>query len=273
MNVRWMQRSGAALWLLAAVLATSAARAQISEKDAESLMRTSGMWQQLANSAPAMRAGFAQQINAPGATLAPEARQKLLAAADAAFVPERMQAVARKALAERVRVAHVPALQAWFASADGQRITAAEVADSLRDASSEAEMKAGLAILQAAPEPRRRLIGRIAEVTRAAEIGGEMMVNLIVGTALGMARVTPAPEPLDEAKLRTQLGEQRPQLQQAVLGIVLTSYARSYQALPDDMLERYASFLASAAGEHYTDVGVGAMEAAMLDAVGRMGRR
>jgi hypothetical protein len=268
MNVRWMRRATLALGLLVA----AAAQAQISEKEAEALMRASGMWQQLANTAPAMRAGFAQSLDAPGSTLPPEARQKLLSAADAAFVPERMQAVARKALSERVRITHVPALQAWFATPDGQRITAAEVADSLRDGSSEAEMKAGLAILQAAPEPRRRLIGRIAEVTRAAEIGSDMMANLIVGTALGMSRVAPAPQPFDEAKLRAQLGEQRPQLQQAVLGIVLTSYARSYQALPDEALDRYASFLASAAGEHYTDVGVGAMEAAMLDAVGRIGR-
>ncbi len=269
MTTAWMRPAAAALCLLAASLA----QAQISEKEAEALMRVSGMWQQLANTAPAMRAGFAQSLDAPGAALAPETRQKLLASADAAFVAERMQAVARKSLAERVRMAHVPALQAWFATSDGQKLTAAEVADSARDASSEAEVKAGLAILQAAPEPRRRLIGRIAEVTRAAEIGGDMMVNLIVGTALGMSRVAPAPQPFDEARLRAQLAEQRPQLQQAVLGIVLTSFARSYRALPDDVLDRYASFLASAAGEHYTDVGVGAMETAMLDAVGRIGPR
>jgi hypothetical protein len=265
MNTHGLRRAAVALCLLA----TSWAQAQISEPEAETLMRASGLWQQIGNAAPAMRAGLAQSLEAPGATVPEATRQQLLAAADAAFVPGRLQAVARKSLAERVRKVHLPALSAWYATPEGQRITAAEVSDSERATDTETDVREGMKVLEAAAPARRQLIGRVT----SAETGADLMMNMAVGMQLGVARVTPgAPQP-DERTLRAPLEAQRAQLQRTFLGIAVASFARAYQSVPDDTLARYVSFLASAAGEHYTDIGLAAMEDAMLDALGALGRR
>jgi hypothetical protein len=254
------------------LLAAGVARAQISDAAAEQLMRLSGGWAQLASLAPQLKDGFEKGLNKPGTQISPDVRQKLAAAAARAFDVDRVRSTARRTLAEGVRAGHVPELLAWYQGQPAQRITRAEEEDSARAAETEAKVQAGVAVLQGASPQRRQLLARLVEVTRAAQTTTDTVVNVAVAVQAGVGRFdTAAPQP-DEKELRATLEAQRPEMLRAFEGLSLASFALVYKDIGDEDLSAYASFLAGAAGEHYTDLSHRAFEAALLGAFNALGR-
>ena len=265
---------GRAALALAAIVIVLPARAQISDAQAEQLMKLSGGWAQIASMAPSMKSAFVEGLSKPGGTLDEATKQKLLASADRAFSAEPMRAAARRTLAEGVQVGYVPELLAWYRSETGQRITRAEEASTADDAHSNTEqrMKAGVAVIQAATPERRALLARVVEVTRAAQTGADFIVNLTLAVQANLARLNPNAPPADEAKTRAELDAARPQLLRAFEGMALAGNALTYRDVPDAQLDAYVRFMSGAAGEHYTDLSARAFEAALLAAFGALGR-
>ncbi len=262
------------LALLAAWAFAGSARAQISEAQAEQLMKVSGGWAQIASMAPAMKQALREGLMRPGGDVDDATKQRILAAAEQSFDAAPMRAAARRTLAEGVRADYVPELLAWFASETGRRITRAEEAASADGsrAATEDRMRAGVAVLQAATPERRALLSRVVEATRAGPTGADFIVNLALVTQTSMARLNPKVQAPDEAKLRAELDGQRPQLMRAFEAMALAGFALAYRELPDESLAAYATFMSGAAGDHFTDLSARAFEAALLSAFGSLGR-
>lgn len=269
---RWVRLAFALAWGLAA-LATTAVQAQIDEAAAEQLMRQSGLWEQLGSTAAGARAGIETAARHRLTALTEDELQRLLKATDAAFAPDTLRAAVRKALAARVPPAHLSPLQAWLDGELGRRITALEVAAARPDRDSERAIRAGIARLNAAPEGRRKLIEQLVESTRAAESITNMTINVAVAVQRGMASVKPDGPVAPVATLRESFEAQRAQMIQAYGGMSQALFAEMYQALPDGELASYLEFLRSAAGRHFLEATMQAMEQALVQAAETLGTR
>ncbi len=249
--------------------AATAAQAQISEDQAEQLMRLSGQWAQLESMATQMQDGLVQGLAGGDKPAAPELAQRVKQAAASAFSVERLQAVARRSLAEGVRASLLPELLRWYGSPLARRISQAEVESTAAKAEGDLKQRtqAGMALAQAATPGRQQLLLKLVEVTRAPSLGVDLAINMWVALPLTLARFDPKAPRVGEAELRAGFDAQRPQLLAAFETITLASMATTYRALPDDALAAYAGFMATVAGEHYTDQGTQAFEAAILAAI------
>lgn len=259
-GVRWALL-GLGLW------AAGTVQAQLNDTQADQLMKLSGQWEQLESVSMQMREGLLKAIANDPKPMGAEAQNKMKAAAVAAFDVDRVRAATRRAVAENTRVAHLPELLGWYQSPVASNISRAEVADTARaEADVKARTQRGMAIVQAASPQRQQVLLRLVEVTRAPRTSADFIINLGVMMPLALMRFDPAAPQMTEAELRARLDDQRPQLIQAFEVISLAGFAITYQGLPDEALTAYAQFLASAAGEHFADIGEKAFEAALAAA-------
>ncbi len=261
----------AAAFLCGLLLSATSAQAQISDSQAEALMRLSGAWAQLESLSGQMRSGLLEGLAASPTPPAAAVQEKVKAAATVAFEVDRVRRSAQRAVAQNTRAEHLAELMRWYESPVARRISQAEVEDTAR---AENDLKArtqrGMALVQAATPQRQQLLLRLVEVTRAPRAGADIVINMGVLLPLTLVRFDPEAKPVSEAELRAALEDQRPQLTQAFETISLAGFAIAYQGLPDEALAAYANFMATSAGEHYTDIGEKAFEAAVLGAIGAL---
>lgn len=259
---------GPALGVLMNLGMASAAHAQLNDAQAERLMKLSGQWEQLESVATQMREGLLKGMAAGPKPPSAEVQQKVQAATVLAFAPERIRSAAQRAVAENTRVAYLPELLRWYESPVARSISRAEVDDTARaEADIQARTQRGMALVQAASPQRQQLLLRLVEVTRAPRASADIVINMGAMLPLALMRFDPTAKQVPEAELRASLEEQRPQLTQAFEIISLAGFAIAYQGLPDEALAAYGNFMASAAGDHYIDIGEKAFEAAILSAI------
>ena len=256
------------------LLAAAAAHAQLSEAQAEQLMKLSGGWSQIASMVPQMKESFDEGLAKADKDISEAVRQKAKAEAARTFTADRLRATARKTLAEGVRASYTPELLAWYQSADGRRVTQAEERAAEEDSRTDQETRtrAGVAVLQAATPERRQVLLRVVEVTRAGPATTDVVINLGVAVASSLSRLTGKAPPLSESQLRAELETQRPQMVRAFEGLALANAALVYKDLPDELVSAYVTFMAGAAGDHFNDLTNRAVETALLDAFRAIGR-
>ncbi len=269
MRHRLLQATGL---LLALLLAAGAARAQISEAAAEKLMRASGAWAQMGTLVPQLRGGLAQGAASPDPALGEETRKRLRAASETAFDPERLRAVARRSLAETVRAKLLPELMAWYESEPGREVTRVEEASSAAAEPGPKRIEAGVALLKQATPERRRLLARMVEVTRSAQLGTDMVFTMALAVRTALTRIDRSAARGDEAQMRADFDAHRGEMLRMMEAMSMANGAGTYQGLPDAVLSAYIDFMAGAAGEHFNDVMSRAVEAAMLDGADAIGR-
>lgn len=264
--IRWIA-------LLLALVLTPAARAETDAATAESLMRRSGLWEQLAGIGPQARAGVLDSVARSGAQPSATEIDRLARAADAAFGAERLRGTARATIERGLQAQHLPALLRWYGSPPGLAMTRLEEASASDPRDPSALVEAGTVLLQRMPEDRRLLLAELVQVTQAPEA----MVRLVIGTSLaayrGAASVTPGAPGLSLAELRALLESQRPQMLRTYAAVMLAGVALTYEAAPLGELAAYLDFLKSEAGRHFTELGNAAVDAAMVDASTEFGRR
>jgi hypothetical protein len=264
--MKWMKRFVLAGLLGLALAGT--AHAQLNDEQAERLMKLSGQWEQLDSVATQMREGLLQGLAEGDKPLGPEVLQKIRASATTAFDVARIRSAALRAVADNTRASYLPELTRWYESPVARRISQAEVEDTARaEADIKARTQRGMALVQAASPQRQQLLLRLVEVTRAARASADIIINMGAMLPLALMRFDPSVKQVPEAELRASLEDQRPQLTQAFETISLAGFAIAYQALPDEALAAYADFLASAAGDHYGDIGEKAFAAAIESAI------
>ncbi|MDP2007954.1 MAG: hypothetical protein Q8K45_19980 [Rubrivivax sp.] len=249
--------------------AATLAQAQISEPQAEQLMRLSGQWEQLASMATQMQEGLVQGLSTGEKPAPPELVQRVKVAATRAFGVEPFRATARRSLAESVRLNYLPELMRWYQSPVARRISQTEADKTAAKAEGDLKQRtqAGMALVQAATPERQQLLLKLVEVTRAPSMGVDLVINMWVALPVTLARFDPQAPRVNETELRGVFEAQRPQLLTAFETLSLASMATTYQSLPDDALAAYVAFMATSAGEHYTDLGTRAFEAAILGAI------
>jgi hypothetical protein len=259
-------------WLLLLLACAGAAQAQVSAATAEQLLRKSGLWQQLESMGPQMRDSLDQGLKEAGDEIQPATRQRLMAAADTAFAAERMRASALRVVSAGTRQPYVAPLLGWFDSPAGRRIALAEEAAAKDATEPTVQAQRGMELLNAAAPARRELMAQVVEASRAARSLTDIVINIAVAVRGAILAAEPAAKGPTAAALRAELEAQRPQLLEAFRGFAWASFAVVYQQLPDDDLRAYVQLMGTSAGEHFNDVGESAIETAMLDAIGALGK-
>lgn len=263
---------GAGLLSLVLFFPSPPATAETDPGTAETLMRESGLWQQLNGVAPQVRAGLANALAQQGRGAAADEVEQLSNAAEAAYAPERLRTIALAVIAKGTNPKHVPTLRTWYRSPTGIAITKQEEAASNDPRDPSTIFQEGEALLAKLPESRRALLKKIVKITRSAEATTNVTINTAIAVQMGLASATPGallPSPQD---LRSVLEAQRPQMQEAFATMSLAVFAAMYAPLPDRALAKYVTFLSSAAGTHFTELGLRALDTALIDAAGELGR-
>ena len=259
---------------LCLLLPAVGAWAQIEPAVAESLMKKSGLWQQLAEIPAQMRAGVMGAV-AEGARKKPSAKElaRVAQAVDIAYAADRLQAFSRSRLASGMDVNDLPALEAWFDSTLGGQISRLEEASAADQREPALQMQEGMALLQAQDATRRALLNEMVVVTRSAE----MFANLATDVALSTHGITSVIGPQAQgptlSQLQAALQAQRPQMLQGYSALAAAGFARIYATLPTEELAQYLGFLKSDAGRRYTDIGMRAVGDALMDSSTALLRR
>lgn len=230
---------------------------------AESLLRISGLWAQLADVAPQVRADAFRAFRREGATPTQAEVDRLSQAIDSSYSAQRLRSACLGAASKNLTKTHVAALRRWYEGSPGSAITRLEVARSGQD--QRALLERGAALLAAMPSSRRRVLEELVVATRMAE----MQTELTIGTALAIAqgtRVSSDPAAPSLRELKSTLDAQRHRLMRAAGAQSLAGLAGTYSSLPDADLDIYLNFLKSEAGRHFVDVAIHAVGAAMFSA-------
>jgi hypothetical protein len=254
-----------------ALAAGSAAVAQTDAATAQRLMRESGLWKQLEGVGPQAQSGIKATLSERRPPVGDAETERIVGIAGDAFAAARLRAVAQATLAKRTKATHVAALLAWFGSPSGRAVTKLEEDAAFDDRGAEAPAQ-DRALLESLPASRRALLKQLGDVTRSGEALANMTINTTLAVQLGALSATPnAPGP-SPAELRKYLEAQRPRMVEALGQLAVAGYARMYASAPDADLARYIAFLRSPAGAHFTDVALRAVDAALVDAAGTLGR-
>jgi hypothetical protein len=263
-------------WLIVGLsLLTSSLNAysQTDAATAEALMRSSGMWNQLASISPQVRTGFVQAAGQSGVKPSQAEIDRMARTIDEAYASDRLRAAALASVVANVKADQVPALKRWYSSPLGQRIAGLEEAAAATQTDPQAVVRKGMALLSAMDSSRRTLLEEIVVVTKSAETVVQITIDTTLAAQRGVLSVTPDAPSGSAKELKAALEAQRPQLLQLFSRLSLASFAIAYEALSTSELAQYAEFLKSDPGRHFADVGVKALSAALVEAAGELGRR
>jgi len=238
---------------------------------AESLMRKSGLWEQLVDIAPQVRAGMLAGIQRSGGKPSDAEIGRLSRAVDAAYSVQRLRSACLSAIAKDLDNKQVPALRRWYDGPTGRAITRLEESLS-RQGDQQTTLERGAALLERMPASRRRALDEIVLATRSAELMAELTISTTLATQQGAASVSPNAARPSADEMKAALDAQRQQLIRTFSAISLASFAFAYSSLSTAQLVGYADFLKSGAGRHFSAVGARAFSAAMVDAAAELGR-
>lgn len=262
-----------AFCLAALLAAATLARAGIDRPAAESLVRKSGIWEQVANLAPQVEAEVLQGFAEAGVEPADSEKARINRAVETAYAPDRLRDTCTTVVAEELEASHLEALRRWFDSPDGQAIARAEEASSQGEDDPRVAMQEGLGLLKQMPAQRRKLLEDLMKATRAAEAMVQLSIGTAVAVQLGASSAQPeAPAPSAD-QLKEMLESQRPQMIEASTAVTLALFARTYAPVSTERLRRYLAFVRTPAGTRFNDVSFDAVDAALTDAAREMGRR
>jgi hypothetical protein len=261
-----------ALWA-ALLLQAQVAGAQTNAATAETLMRQSGLWNQLAGVAPQVRAGLMASLAQARVNPSASEVERMSRAVDAAYAAARLRKVALASIRQDIDGKHVPALRRWYAAPAGRAVTALEEIGSADEREPAVIMKEGAALLSGAPADRRALLNELVAVTRSAEAMAQLTIDTTLAAQSGARSAAPDVQGPSPNELRALLDAQKPRMLKAYEGLTLASSAKVYSTLPTETLRQYVAFLKSDAGRHFNDVGMRALGAAIVEASAELGRR
>ena len=260
------------LFALVWLVAFSQARAQVDAGTAESLMRSSGLWQQLEPLAPQVRNEFIAALQKAEAQPSPSEVQRLGRVIESAYAADRLRASALGVFKSELNAQHVPALKQWYASRVGKTIAGMEEAASADATEPQALMEKGAALLGASTAQRRAAMAELVTVTRVAEALVQITTDTAVAAQRGALSLNPDASESALDNIKAELQALRPQWLAAFANLAIAGFAKAYDDLPTAELLQYVEFLKTPAGQHFTDVGLKAYSTAMVAASTDLGR-
>lgn len=267
-----MSRPFRALCLAVLLAGASLAHAEIDRPAAESLVRKSGLWEQLSGVAPQIEAGLQQAIADAAEEPAQSEKARISKVVQNAYAPERLRAVSTGVVAAKVRPEHLEALRAWFDSPSGQAVVHAEEAPGAQPDDSASALKQGLTLLASMPAERRKLLEDLLAATHAAEGMVRITISTTVAVQQGAASALAGLSGPTPKQARAALEAQRPQMLKAFTAVMMATFARTYAEVPAEPLRAYVAFVRSPAGAEFNEVSLEALDAALSDAATEMGR-
>lgn len=261
--------------VLAGVLwvAHTGASAQTDLATAQTLMRKSGLWEQLDSFRLQVRAGITDvQAQSPSPPTAGEV-ERLLRVADSAFAAAHLRTLVQGVIAQDIQAEHIPAVLAWYQSPLGTAVAQLEAQANADVRDPRESLQKGSALFASLPAARQAQLRDCVRVTRAAETSTNTMLNALVAIQVGIASTRPQGPAISARDIRNALEPQRPQLLQMTDQMALASFTQIYANLTDAELAAYITYLGSAAGTHYIDLEMQAVDAAMVESFTELGRR
>jgi hypothetical protein len=247
------------------------AQAQTDADTATALVRSSGMWTQSELIAPQVRSGFLRGLTSGKARISKTEVERVVRTIDRVYAPERFQVGLVASLQSGIQAEHVVNLRNWFASDLGRAIVRLE-ASSEAAGNPQEMVQQGMAILKAQSAERRALHDELVSASRAVDTMTQMTIDTSMAVINGIRSVRPDGSGPAPSAIRAELEKQRTQMQAMFNGMAHAMFARIYADLPTQDLAQYVSFLQSAAGQHFTEVGRRAFMDAMRDASTEFGR-
>jgi hypothetical protein len=257
-------------WYGTFLLFAAPAWAETDAATAESLMRKSGMWEQLEQIAPRVRAGVVAGAARSGQRPSEAESERLSRAIDHAYAAQRLRAACRATISKNLDRTHVEALRRWYDSGSGRHISSLELVQSTQDG--QGALRRGAVLLGEMSGSRRRALEELVVVSRSAELQTELTIGTALAVHQGAASVSPEAARPSLGEIKATLDKQRHGMTRAFSALSLASFAVAYASLSPAELEAYVDFLKSDAGRHYNSVTMRAFGAAMLDAAAELGR-
>jgi hypothetical protein len=269
-----MSTSAASRFLVgccAFVFLAASAWAETTPATAEALMRKSGLWEQLADVAPQVRAGVLADVARTGRKPSETEIQRLSRAVASAYSVHRFRSACLAAISRDLAMIHVAALRRWYDGPSGRTIAKLELAQSKQDPRTTIEQ--GATLLKTMPTSRRRILDEIVLVTRSAELMTELNIGAALAAHLVAASVSSSSARRPSiSELKAAFDAQRQQLIRTFSSLSLASYAAAYASVPTAELEAYVDFLKSEAGRQFVAIGTRALSAVMFDAAAELAR-
>ena len=263
------------LWWAVAVITVQwlcqTAIAGVPDAQADAFMRTSGLWQQLAQIEAGVQQGI-MQSDAELRRLNDEQLDRLRDAAHAAYGAERLRKSMRTELVASLPAAETEQALQFLATDLGKRVTALEEAAATPQNSDRIETIADDAFA-ALPAPRKDLIERMVKATRVAEVAASIIINQQLGVMRGFAVYAGHADstPPDDAKSR--MNRYRDQLIASLGPRMAAQSAVVYGPLSEDDLSKYVEFLESPAGRETSNAVSAALDKVLGGAAFELGRR
>jgi hypothetical protein len=241
---------GTALALLAG---QGVAMAAIGPEAAQELTHKSGLWVQLESLGAQVQAGMTDSMAKNPGQLSDVQKSRMLACAQSAYAADGLRSVAVDAVSGTLQPDDVAPLMAWYDSALGRKIAAAEEASSAQAVTPQERLQRGGAALAKASESRKASLNAILVETHSVEMMADTLIEMAYAVQQGTASLDPATTPAALSELKANLASHRPQLLQHYAQISLPAYAFTYGSVGDDDLKQYADHLSSPSAKAFND--------------------
>lgn len=261
------------LFLSALLLGAGGVHAQIDRATTESLLRKSGLWEQLASIAPQAESGLQGFFAQAGMTPSAAELARISSVIRESYAPSRLREFSMDVISKKLGAQHVPRLQRWFDSPVGKTVTKLEEQASAESVDPQVQMQQGTALLQNAEPARRKLLEELVKETSTAETWAQITINTSLAAWHGAASVSAQAPMLSLGEFKAALEAQRPQMLQGFSAMALALFARAYAPLSTPHLKSYVAFLKSEAGRQYNALGMEALDAALTQAAADIGRK
>lgn len=255
-----------------ALLLCSGASAKPNLATAEVLMRASGLWNQLEDIAPAIRAELSSSLSRTEPAMAPVEIERICAISDDLYSGTRLRAAVQAFIAKEINKTIAGKLMAWYQSPTGRAMTLLEVEASSRQRDPSAALEEGRDLLATLPAARQKQLSRLVDVTNIVEALTNITINTAIASSVGASSTLPQEQRRSVSEFRRKMNEQRPAMLKSIRDISLASFASAYAKASDADLNKYIEFLQTTSGKHFSDVGIRAVDLALTEAATKLGR-
>ncbi len=259
-----------ALAIFAVLAAPPAAMAAVPPDQAETIMKRSGLWDQLGSVLPQARVGFSAALSLCESEPTNEEADRLHTALEKAYGADELRELGLMRMSQALDAAQVKAMRRWYESPLGRKIAQVEQAAATTQTDLRAVIQQGSEVFDRLPAARRDLLGRLLQELGADEAMVEVSIHTLVSAHKGVvAALTEVPSTLTNEEVQDTLRKDRDGMLKAYKQLILASFAQAYAPLSDRELARYVAFLHSSAGKRHTQLASDTLKAALAQGAER----
>jgi hypothetical protein len=233
------------------------------EESIVTLLDAAGISQQVAQF-PALFKGSVEQNTQQGMLVSPAQQQAILSSIESSVLPYEILAGISSAVKTAVNQDEIEALMAWYQSPLGKKIAKAE--ESAQSDQAYQQMVAQKKSLLDNVE-RIAFAKRFDILLSATPITSKIQQNMQIAVNASVLLVLAQNNFLDTAALLAELQDAGAQINPALEQMVIVSFVYSYQALSNEELIKYESFLSKSATMKFNEVIISGISIGLENAI------